>query len=158
MATDNPTLAAANESTGLEPLNAQPSSPQPPKQDTSSDTIPASLNSLPQGFEPLILPLDLGSRTSNNQSVSSLPTANQFEDLVKVKTRPPGPTRAEEVSEEQLGAEYPDVVRKVRDAVGSRQVKVYRVETGVGKGEYYIVGLDLNGERLIGVKAAGLSH
>ena len=31
MADANPTLAAANESTGIEPLNAQRTSPQPPK-------------------------------------------------------------------------------------------------------------------------------
>ena len=156
MASGNPTLEAANESTGLEPLNAQPSSPRLPKQDTSSGSLPASLTSLPSSFEPVFFPLDLGSRTSNNQSISSLPSGNQFEDLVKAKTRPPGPTRAEEVPEAQLGEEYEDVISKVRDAVHSKQVKIYRVETGVGKGEYHIIGLDLNGDRLLGARTSGL--
>ena len=156
MTGDNPTLAAANESTGLEPLNAQPTSPQPPKQDTPSDSIPASLTSLPPNFEPVVFPLDLGSRGSNNQSVSSFPSPNQFEDLVKVKARPPGPARAEEVPVESFGGEYTEVLRIVRDSVDSRQVKVYKVETGVGKGEYYIVGLDLDAEKLMGVRKKGL--
>jgi len=34
-------------------------------------------------------------------------------------------------------------------------VKGYRVETGVGKGEVYVVGLDLDGERLVGVRVLG---
>ena len=159
MAETNPTLAAANESTGMEPLNAQPTSPQPPKQDTSLDTLPSSLNSLPSGFEPVMFPLDLGSRTKSSQTVSSLPNANQFEDLVKVKTRPPGPTRAEEVDLEtlrrDLGIEGADVVEKIRAAVDGGKIGGYKVNTGVGKGELYVIGLDLDGERLVGVYVKG---
>ncbi|KAL6719495.1 hypothetical protein ACLMJK_003735 [Lecanora helva] len=152
MAGDNPTLAAANESTGLEPLNAQPKSPQPPKQDTSADSIPTPLTYLPSQYKPIMFPLDLGSRTSNNQSISSLPSANQFEDLVKAKILPPGPTRAEEVSVGTISDSYADALDAVRDVVDDRQVKVYKVETGVQKGEYYIVGLHLKSERIIGVR------
>ena len=55
-----------------------------------------------------------------------------------------------------LGEEHRDMIEKVRDTVDSRQVKVYQVATGVGKGEHYIVGLDLEGERIIGLKILGL--
>lgn len=159
MADANPTLAAANESTGMEPLNTQPTSPLAPKQDTSLDTLPASLNSLPSGFEPVIFPLDLGSRTKSSQTVSSFPTANQFEDLVKVKTRPPGPTRAEEVDLEtlnrDLGAKGADIVEKIRTAVDRGKIGGYKVNTKVGKAELYIMGLDLDKERLVGISIKG---
>ena len=155
---DNPTVAAANESTGFEPLNAQPTEPQPPKQDVSSDTVPPPLASLPSGFEPVFFPLDLGSRTKSSQTISSLPTATQFEDLVKAVTRPPGPTRAEEVEVEslqaQMGPAYIDVVEKITNVVESRQVKAFKVNTGLGKAEHYVVGLDLDGERILGVRLA----
>lgn len=155
MADANPTFAAANESTGMEPLNAQPTSPQPPKQDTSLDTLPSDLTSLPSGFEPVMFPLDLGSRTKSSQTVSSLPTANQFEDLVKVKTRPPGPARAEEVDLEalskDLGAGVADVVEKIKAAVEGGEIGGYKVNTGVGNADLYLMGLDLDGERLVGV-------
>ena len=160
MSSDNPTLAAANESTGLEPLNAQPTSPQPPKQHPTGDEIPSSLNTLPSGFEPFVFPLDLGSRTKSNQTVSALPSANAFEDLVKAKIRPPGPARAEEVEVEvwkaEMGTEYADIVDKVGNVVEGGQVKVYKVSTGLGKGEYYVAGLDLDGERILGVRVTGL--
>ena len=106
-----------------------------------------------------MFPLDLGSRTKSSQTVSSLPTANQFEDLVKVKTRPPGPTRAEEVDLEtlkrDLGVEGADVVEKIRAAVDGGEIGGYKVNTGVGKGELYVMGLDLEGERLVGVCIKG---
>ena len=160
MASDNPTLAAANESTGLEPLNAQPTSPQPPKQHPTGDEIPPSLTSLPTGCEPFVFPLDLGSRTKSNQTVSTLPSANAFEDLVKAKIRPPGPARAEEVEvkawEAEMGAETADIVDKVRNAVDWGQVKIYKVGTGLGKGEYYVAGLDLDGERILGARVTSL--
>lgn len=33
-----------------------------------------------------------------------------------------------------MGAEYADVVDEARNVVESRQVKVYKVDTGLGKG------------------------
>jgi len=160
MAGDNPTLAAANAATGTDPLNSQPSSPQPPQQQPTGAEPPAALASLPSPFEPVVLPLDLGSRTQNNQTVSALPSASEFEDLVKATVRPAGPSRAEEVDVEswkaQLGAQYADVVDKVSSVVESRQVKVYKVDTGLKKAEYYVVGLDLDGERIVGVRVTGL--
>ncbi|KAI9668281.1 MAG: hypothetical protein M1821_001101 [Bathelium mastoideum] len=154
MASGNPTLDAAEASTGTEPLNAQPTSPQSPNLATPSTShIPTSLSSLPSGYDPLILPLDLGSRTSSSQSVSSLPSANAFEDLLHAKVRPPGPARAEEVGLDVEGNKFAKVVDMVREEVDSEQVKVYKVEVGVRKAEYYIAGLDLRGGRIVAVRA-----
>ena len=58
--------------------------------------------------------------------------------------------------EAEMGAEYADIVNKVRNAVEGGQVKVYKVGTGLGKGEYYVAGLDLDGERILGVRVTGL--
>ena len=49
------------------------------------------------------------------------------------------------------------IVDKVKDAVENRKVKVYRIVTRVGKGENYNVGLDLEWERMLGVKVMGLN-
>ena len=77
---------------------------------------------------------------------------------MKAKTRLAGPARAEEVGTEswtaQQGTEYADVVEKVKSIADSRRVKIYKVATGVDKAEYYIVGLDLDGERIVGVQVA----
>ena len=155
MANDNPTLAAANESTGLEPLNATPHDPVAPNEPSSNGT-PPSLTSLPTGFQFITFPLDLGSRTKSSQSVSSLPSANEFEDLIKAKSRPPGPVRAEEVgveiAKQEMGSGLEEVVEKIQSAVEGQDVRIYKVATGVGKGEYYMVGLDRDGERMIGAK------
>ena len=76
---------------------------------------------------------------------------------MKAKTRPPGPTRAEEVElEGTMGVEYADLVDKVGNAVEGGQVKTYKVHTGLGKGEFYVMGLDLDGERILGVRVKGL--
>ena len=155
MAKGNPTLAAANESTGLEPLNATPHDPVPPNEPSSNEP-PPPLTSLPTGFQSINLPLDLGSRTKSSLSVSSLPSANEFEDLIRAKTRPPGPVRAEEldveIAKQELGSDLGEVIQKIRSAVEEQDVKIYKVATGVGKGEYYVVGLDRDGERIIGAK------
>ncbi|KAF2228680.1 hypothetical protein EV356DRAFT_497847 [Viridothelium virens] len=156
MASGNPTLDAAEASTGREPLNPQPTSPQTPNLRTSSTSqIPTSLSSLPSGYDPFILPLDLGSRTSSSQNISSLPSANAFEDLLHAKVRPPGPARAEEVGLDIEGNKFAEVVEMVRGEVDSGQVKVYKVKAGVGKVEFYIAGLDLGGERIVAVRAVG---
>ncbi|KAK5172797.1 uncharacterized protein LTR77_002917 [Saxophila tyrrhenica] len=153
MSSDNPTVASANESTGVEPLNTSPTEPVPLKQDVDpANDVPPTLTDLPAGCEPVVFPLDLGSRTKNNQTVSSLPSAREFEDLVKAKIRPPGPARAEEVPMESAKSEYKEVLDKVGVAIGTDEVKVYKLETGMGKGEVYVVGLDVDGERIVGVR------
>lgn len=156
----NPTVEAANEATGAEPLNQSPTEPQPPKQQPSRNEIPSSLTALPPECEPVVFPLHLDSRADSNQAVSTLPNARKFEDLVKAEVRPAGPARAEEVEMEAwrtvAGGMHEDVVGAVRKAVDGGAVKVYKVETGKNKAEYFVIGLDLDGERMLGVRITGL--
>lgn len=99
MAGDNPTLATANEATGVEPLNSGPKEPQVPKQEAqnTSDQAPAPFGSLPHGYRPIVLPLHVGN-TASVQTASSLPGPHGFEDLLKATLNPSGPARAEELS------------------------------------------------------------
>ena len=79
---------------------------------------------------------------------------------MKAKIWSPGPARAEEVEAEywkaQSGAEYADVVDMVSNVMESRQVKVYKVDTWLGKGKYYVAGLELVGKSILGVRVTGL--
>ena len=92
---DNPTVAAANESTGVEPLNAGPTKPQQPQHEPIDDQIPSALSSLPDGCEAVVFPFALleSKKESRNEtqpnSISSLPSASQFENLVKVRSSGP---------------------------------------------------------------------
>ena len=145
----NPTVEAANRATGEQPLNISPNGPVPPKQSSSRDEIPSALSSsLPAGCEAIAFPLDLDSTKDTHQAVASLPDARKFEDLVKAVVHPSGPSRAEEVNTDVASA---DVVRAVANEVDDGNVKVYKVETGKDKREYYVIGLDLERERMLGV-------
>lgn len=161
MASGNPTLDAAEAGTGIEPLNAGPKEPQPLKQEPGRDTIPSSLSSLPPNSAALTLPLSTSSKLDTHQNTSSLPSASGFEDLVKAEVRPPGPARAEDVGLEEwgrvAGAEYAELVMRVQEAVGGEEVKVYKVVAGVGKAEWYVAGLDVEGERIVAVRVTGLN-
>lgn len=157
MASGNPTLDAANEATGVEPLNAGPNEPQIPQEPPAKDdNIPDSLRHLPAGYELVVFPLSLQEKTDSHQSVSSLPSARQLEDFVKAKISPSGPARAEEMTTGSWQDKYSDILVNIREAVDDGQVKFYRVETGLHKAEGYIVGLDLDGERMVGVRILGL--
>ena len=57
-----------------------------------------------------------------------------------------------EIAKQELGSDLGEVIQKIRSAVEEQDVKIYKVATGVGKGEYYVVGLDRDGERIIGAK------
>ena len=157
MASGNPTLDAANEATGTEPLNAGPNEPQIPQEPAARDDgIPATLTSLPSGCELVVFPLSLQEKTDSHQNVSSLPDARQFEDFVQAKVHPAGPSRAEVMETGAWQDKYSDILAKVREAVGDGEIKFYRFQTGKDKAEGYIVGLDLNGERMLGVRVLGL--
>lgn len=157
MASGNPTLDAANEATGVEPLNTGPNVPQIPQEPPAKDdNIPASLKSLPSGCEVVVFPLSLQEKADSNDNVASLPHARQFEDFVQAKIRPAGPARAEVMETRAWQDKYSDILGKVREAVDGGEVKFYRIQTGKDKAEGYIVGLDLDGERMLGVRILGL--
>ena len=156
MASGNPTLDAANESTGVEPLNAPPKEPQAPNQANTRSAVPPTLSSLPSGCDFIDFRFDI----IGSQPVDGLPTARQFEDIVKAKVHPSGPARAEEIGldgwEEVAGVRYAEALGKVGEAVEDGAVNVYKVETGIGKTEYYLLGLGLDGDRLVGVRISDL--
>ena len=159
MSSDNPTVAEANKATGVEPLNAPPSQPQPPKQAEADNEIPEALASLPSGSEAVIFPLVFGDGAKSRHNVSSLPSANEFEDLVKETVSPAGPARAEEIELKAWAAtadqDHSELVEKISEAVSDRNIKIFKVETGVGKAEFYVVGLDLDRERIVSVRVTG---
>lgn len=153
----NPTLDAANEATGVEPLNAGPDEPQIPQEPASKDdNIPESLTSLPSGCELVVFPLSLQSKKDTQENISSLPHARRFEDLVQAVIRPAGPARAEVMETSAWQDKYSDVLEKVRKAADGGDVGFYRIQTGKDKAEGYIVGLDLEGERILGVRVLDL--
>lgn len=164
MASGNPTLDSAQEDTGIAPLNVGAAEPQPPQHgpvvsDPTIDTIPPALQSLPAPFESFVMALDAtDSRTKNKQSVSpaTYPSDSEFEDLVKAGLRPEGPVRAEEVQPQ--GVKWPEGYREVvkqLESVGEGQhTKVYKVVRGQKKADLFVVSLDLENDRLVGVKFA----
>ncbi|KAL9115010.1 MAG: hypothetical protein Q9227_001254 [Pyrenula ochraceoflavens] len=147
----NPTLAAANSDTSTQPLNAQPSKPQAPAHHLEpASYIPAPLQTLTAKtasgapFLPVSLPFE------HSQPASSLPSAPEFEDLIK-STGHTGPARAEEVAGEEFG----DLLTGVSKAVDDGLVKVFKVVTGTkGKEDLYYVGLRSEEERIVGMKAS----
>lgn len=157
MASGNPTLDAANEATGVEPLNAGPNEPQTPQQaPAKEDNIPASLTSLPPNCEAVVFPLSLQSKTDTQENASSLPHALQFEKLVQAVVRPAGPSRAEVMETGAWQDKYSDILRQVREASDDGEVKFYRIQTGKDKAEGYVVGMDLDGDRILGARILNL--
>lgn len=49
--------------------------------------------------------------------------------------------------------QYSGVREKVRDAAGGADVRVYRVETGGARAEYFVLGLEKGHGRVVGVRA-----
>lgn len=144
MPSENPTLAAANAS----------SAHQPPKQHPTNKRIPYSLNFVPASYEYVKIPYDINSKTEHsNKRDSALPTSDEFPDLVRAKKHP----RAKEIGNEMFyervsGAEGRDVWQNVKTFVRTGMVQDYVVEGRLGKGKVYIVGLDMGGKGLVGVR------
>ena len=165
MSSGNPTLDAAQASTGMEPLNAGPTSPQPPQhgtfvKDATLDNLPEALQNLSSPFEAFVLPLDTnqrtGAQTSQTTSPGTFPNDSQFEDLVKASMYPEGPVRAEEIKQQDV--KWPhgheDVLKnvaKLGDKDGTRYFKVVR---GQKKADVFVVTTDVDEDRLIGVRFA----
>lgn len=159
---DNPTLVSAEQATGLSPLNSQPSEPQIPQsgsvvKNPTLDTLPQSLSNLPSPFTAFVLALDTrDSREKNDNSVNpaTYPGSSKFEDLVKAGLKPEGPARAQAVNVEELKwpAGFEAVKQMVADA--GEGLKAFEVVMGVHKAEMYVVSVDLENERLVGVKWA----
>lgn len=157
---DNPQVHSAEEATGMEPLNKQPSQPQIPQsgsmvKDPTMDTLPSSLSNLPSPFEAFVLGLDTrDSREKNSETIdpATYPNDSKFEDLVRKGLKPEGPARAQgvNVGEVQWPAGYEAVKQMVADE--GEGLKAFEVVMGVKKAEVFVVAVDLDNDRLVGVK------
>ncbi|KAI1626513.1 hypothetical protein EDD37DRAFT_648935 [Exophiala viscosa] len=127
--------------TKFDPTNTSSSS------DVSSETLPASLKSLPDitytsdtdsPFEPVVF----------SYSGSKLPSVSDFEKCLSHKGHTSG--SVEELSTQDFDPrnQYQDIIARVEQA-GSGGVKVFRVEVSRTRAEYYI--LTLGERKLIGV-------
>lgn len=146
-------LEKANQDTGISPLNSGPKSAQAPNPRTanSSTNVPSALQNIQvtytsdtdSSFEPVCFDYD----------GSELPSAQAFEKLVAKASGNDGPARAEELSVREFDPrdEYGEVVKKVEGVVEAGKVKVFRVERGKTRAEYFVVGL-VDG-RVMGVRA-----
>ncbi|KAM0719094.1 hypothetical protein Q7P37_004999 [Cladosporium fusiforme] len=157
---DNPTVRSAEEATGMSPLNAQPSEPQPPQHgsflaDPTMDTLPPSLTNLPSPIQAFVLALDTrDTRDKNAESIdpSKYPDASKFEDLVKKGLRPEGPARAQDVPLEQV--QWPAGFEAIKQIVAENGegLKAFEVVQGVKKADVFVVAVDLDNDRLVGVR------
>jgi hypothetical protein len=146
-------LDKANQDTGVSPLNSGPKSAQAlnPRSAGTSSNIPSAIQNISttytsdtdSPFEPV----------SFEYESTELPSSQVFEKLVAKASGNNGPARAEElsVSEFDPRGEYRGVVKEVEGVVDGAELKVFRVERGKTRVEYYLVGL--RGGRLLGVRA-----
>lgn len=148
-------LEQANQSVGSA-KNTSTSSTSKSQPSSQSGNIPPPLKSLDatftsesdEPFEPFTIPY--------SSSSSSLPGAPEFAKLVEEDGK-----AVDEMSMEEFDprGEYGEVIGKVKDASsgGESEVKIFRVE---GKSRtivvYYVVGLDQEGGRLVGVRAVSV--
>jgi hypothetical protein len=163
MASGNPTLDSAEADTGMAPLNAGPTEPQPPQhapftKDPTIDNIPTALQNVHAPFEAFVLPLDTNQRTGskNSQTISTdtYPNDDQFEDLVKAGLHPEGPVRAEQIKPQDVRWPdgYREVIKHVESLGAEQDVRMFKVVRGQKKSEVFVVSLDVDNERLVGVR------
>jgi hypothetical protein len=76
-------------------------------------------------------------------------TTDEFQDLIKHKAE----VSIANTNEWDPRGDYVYIVRAVQEAAGAGEAKVYRVHHGRTRAEYYIVSLDSEGSRIVGLKA-----
>jgi hypothetical protein len=157
---DNPTVLSAEEATGLQPLNKQASQPQTPQsgsmvKNPTLDTLPESLFNLPEPFEAFVLDLDTkDSCEKNAESINpaTYPNDSKFEDLVRKGLKPEGPARAQavDVGEVQWPSGFEAVKQMVAEA--GEGLKAFEIVMGLHKSEVFVISVDLDNDRIVGVK------
>ncbi|KAL8904921.1 MAG: hypothetical protein Q9207_002951 [Kuettlingeria erythrocarpa] len=136
-------LDQANQETGADNVSA--------KSDTAATKavntdIPVGLQSIEQyytseadePFEPVSLKWD----------GKNLPSGSEFAELIGHDST----VSTLEAAEFDPRSQYKDVLQAVQRA-GDRQSRVYRVEQGKTRIEYYVVGLDKENMRVVGLRA-----
>ena len=145
----NQPTGAATASTTSSAISKLPNQADLPSQ---SSSIPPALKSLDvaftsesdEPFEPFAVPYP----------ISSLPDAAEFAKVIKHEK---GKAGVEELSVKDFdpNGEYAGVLEKVAKAAGNKgEVRCFRVDAGRStKVLYYVVALDTEGGRLVGVRA-----
>ncbi|KAG7008340.1 AP-3 complex subunit sigma [Physcia stellaris] len=136
-------LDQANQDTGVGKTSTQSSSATAKAIDTD---VPASLQKIEQyyqseadePFEPVSLSWD-----GNN-----MPSENEFKELLAHKSEVSTLT----TQDFDPKGHYKEVLEAVEKA-GDGRARVFRVHHGSTRAEYYVVGLDKKGKKVVGLKA-----
>ncbi|KAL2046800.1 hypothetical protein N7G274_000818 [Stereocaulon virgatum] len=136
-------LDKANQDTGAGKPSTQSKSAATRAVDTE---VPAALQKVEQyyvseadePFEPVSLKWD----------GTSMPSENEFGELIGHK----GEVSTVNTKEFDPKGDYKEVLQAVEKA-GDGKTRIYRLETGKSRAEYYVVGLDGKGGRVVGLKA-----
>jgi len=136
-------LDQANQDTGASKASSQSKSASTKAVDTE---IPDDLKKIEvyytsetdEPFEPVSL----------KWSGKSLPSENEFADLVGHKAK----VSTLSTQEFDPDGQYKDVLKAVEGA-GDGETRVFRVHHGKTRAEYYVVGLDEKGGKVVGLKA-----
>ena len=157
---NNLPVRSAEEATGMEPPNKQPSQPQVPKsrsmvENPTLDTLPESLSNLPKPFEAFVLGLDTrDSREKNSESIdpTTYPNDSKFEGLVKKGLKPESPARAQPANIAEV--QWPSGLEAVKKMVAEAGdgLKAFEVVMGKQNSEVFVISVDLDNDRIVGVK------
>jgi hypothetical protein len=115
---------------------------------SSSSAVPAALRDINATYaSDTDLPF---TPVTFNSSSSTVPSAAQFAELLDDGLKWED---VEELSAEDFDprGEYSGVIKQVKGAVEGDEVKIFRVQKGETRAEYYVVGV--KGKTVVGVKA-----
>jgi len=105
-------------------------------------------------FEPVALRFDDGPRVSAGESRMGVTRSQQTNDayIDAMKELLGGEPEVEQVQRERFETQYPKVVEAVKKA-GKGEVTVFRARLDATRTEYYVVAVDVEQRRLVGLKA-----
>ncbi|KAL8824239.1 MAG: hypothetical protein Q9191_005194 [Dirinaria sp. TL-2023a] len=136
-------LDQANQDTGATKATTKPA---PASTKTTDTDVPVSLQQVEQfyvsdadePFEPVSL----------KWSGSNMPSENEFRDLIGHGSE----VTTVEVEEFDPKGQYRNVLQAVEEA-GDGKARVYRIGHGRTRAEYFVVGFDRTGQKIVGMKA-----
>jgi hypothetical protein len=97
--------------------------------------------------------LHLGPRYANSYLLFPYGTAATFAKLINHPDPPGADITIHDVVEWDSAGQYKHVVDATRKACKGGDVRVYRIQVGGTRVEYFIVGIEREAGRLVGVKA-----
>ncbi|KAI8934546.1 hypothetical protein NX059_008244 [Plenodomus lindquistii] len=105
-----------------------------------------------EAFEPVALKFDGSSVSAGEEMAYESPGRSMLIDTDDLKSLLGGEKKVEEVKQKLFESQYKSVMDAVKKA-GDGQVKVFRVELSETRAEYYVVSVDSDQGRLVGLKA-----